>query len=202
MDPAAPKVAKPARKPRTIAGEKAKANLLIREATELKPGERMCKAKVKIREDLTRPAGPDNPFLRNDDGTVQTRPCKNFPISGGTVCHKHGGRAPAVKRKAEKRLLAMVEPALVRLGGLAQQEEHLPTALGAIQVILQRAGSSTAIGPLAKDVGDKDSRPIININIKPGGLEKPVVAIGVQQVLVSPGDIEGEMVERDDEDDA
>jgi hypothetical protein len=37
---------------------------------------------------------------------AQTRtgePCRNFAILGGRVCHAHGGRAPQVKRAAERR---------------------------------------------------------------------------------------------------
>lgn len=37
-----------------------------------------------------------------DDGTL--RPCRSYPIRGGTVCSKHGGNAPQVRAKAGKRL--------------------------------------------------------------------------------------------------
>ena len=33
------------------------------------------------------------------------KPCRLPPVRGATVCHKHGGRAPQVKRAAERRLL-------------------------------------------------------------------------------------------------
>lgn len=36
------------------------------------------------------------------------KPCKLFPIKGGAVCHKHGGRAPQVKNKAKERIKAYV----------------------------------------------------------------------------------------------
>ena len=36
--------------------------------------------------------------------------CKRGSIPGGTVCHKHGGSAPQVKRKAEERLADLIDP--------------------------------------------------------------------------------------------
>lgn len=147
-----------------------------------------CKGKVKLRDEAGEP-------LKNPDGTYLTRPCKQLPIKGGTVCMKHGGAAPQVRAKANRRLLAMVEPALVRLADLVQQEAHLPTALGAIQVVLARAGAN-AIGPQAKDAGG-DQRPIINIGIKVGGIDKPVVSVGMLPAAVNStaDDVEeGELV--------
>jgi hypothetical protein len=32
-------------------------------------------------------------------------PCKLYPVHGSTVCHKHGGRAPQVRAKAQLRLV-------------------------------------------------------------------------------------------------
>lgn len=191
------------RKPRTINKEKEKANKLIREAGQLKTGERICEGRVKLRPDMSRPGGLDNPYFLNEDGSIQTRPCEKPPIKGGLVCMSHGGAAPQVRKKAEKRLLAMVEPALIRLEALVAQEEHLPTALGALRTVLERAGS-TAIGPLVKEAGDKDTRPIINIGIRVGGIDKPVVSIGMQ--VPKEGDdeaaAEGEIVDDLDGDDS
>ena len=82
----------------------------------------------------------------------------------------HGGGAPQVRAKANLRLLALVEPSLVRLGDLIQQSEHMPTALGAIRTVLERAGTVTPIGPLGKDTHEDSSRPVVNIAIAIGGL--------------------------------
>jgi hypothetical protein len=38
--------------------------------------------------------------------------CKRQAIAGGSVCPVHGGSAPQVKKKAQARLLALVDPAL------------------------------------------------------------------------------------------
>ena len=38
--------------------------------------------------------------------------CGNDAIKGGTVCHKHGGSAPQVKKAAALRLAELVDPAI------------------------------------------------------------------------------------------
>jgi hypothetical protein len=160
------------------------ARQLITQAMTLNDG-RLCKGKVKLRDE----AGE---YIRDETGAVQTRPCKRRPIRGGTVCPYHGGKAPQVKKKAERRMLAMVEPALVELEVLYTQNDHLPTKLGAIRTVLERAGAN-AIGALSKDTGEKDTRPVINIGIRVGGIPLP----GDQQQLtvnLPMNQIEGEVV--------
>ena len=178
---------------RSLERQREKSARLLREASAIQPDERKCRGKVKLRTDVSKPVGPDNPHLLDENGLVQTRPCKNNAIRGGFVCTKHGGAAPQVRKKANKRLLAMVEPSIIRLEALIHQDEHMPTALGAIRTVLERAGSNTPIGPMAKETGEKDMRPIINIGIKVGGIETPVVSVGMQV-------LEGE-VERDNDPD-
>lgn len=146
-----------------------RADALVAEAAEIKKGERQCK---HVRKDQTR--------------------CKRYAIKGGFVCMKHGGGAPQVRRKANLRLLAMVEPSIIRLGELSQQKVHLPTALGAIKTILERAGG-TAIGVL-KETGDKDARPIIQIGIQVGGITPKVET----HFLPAPA-VEGEVADVDGE---
>lgn len=171
-----------------------RANQLVKTAATILEGERRCNGKVKLRPDMKRRVGPDNPYLRNEDGSIQTRPCESPPIRGGTICPSHGGKAPQVQRKAQMRLLAMVEPSLVRLEALIHQEEHMPTALGAIRTVLERAGDA-AIGPLKKAAEGGDNRPIINIGtIEIGGL-KPVVAARVNHELLPAASTEGEIVD-------
>lgn len=85
--------------------------------------------------------------------------CKKSPILGGTVCHKHGGNAPQVRRKAAERMLALVDPALSTLDKSMKNEArcvncsqpcgHLTdakVAVRAAQVVLDRTG----FGPQSK----------------------------------------------------
>lgn len=172
-----------------------RANALVKTAAAHIEGERQCHGRVKLRPDMKRRAGPDNPYLLLPTGEIQTRPCEAPPIRGGTVCVRHGGRAPQVRKNADRRLLAMVEPSLIRLEALIHQEEHMPTALGAIRTVLERAGSA-AIGPLKTDAGEKDARPIINIGIKVGGIDAPVVK--VMEGLLPAAIVDAEVTENID----
>lgn len=140
------------------------ARQLVNQAMTLNE-KRLCTGRAKLRDE-------NGEILRDEAGAARTRPCKNRPITGGTVCSYHGGKAPQVKRKAEKRLLAMVEPAMAELEVLYTQNDHLPTKLGAIRTVLERAGTKNPIGALSKDTGETDTRPIIQIgNINLGGLD-------------------------------
>jgi hypothetical protein len=172
---------------KSIATRKRNAHDLILEAKTLKNDkERVCNGTVKVRDE----AGN---VIHNADGSVRRRPCKAKAIKGGTVCCKHGGAAPQVKRKAQKRLLAMVEPSLIRLEALVQQEQHLPTALGAIKTVLERAGTDMPMGPLAKDnSGERDMRPVINIGIAVGGITRKVA---VDPAAMPAAAIEGDVEE-------
>jgi hypothetical protein len=66
-------------------------------------------------------------------------PCKAWAIQGGTVCATHGGRAPQVKRKAEERLQALVDPAIVALQEIVSDAKH-PQRMAAVKEILERDG--------------------------------------------------------------
>jgi hypothetical protein len=52
----------------------------------------------------------------------------------------HGGGAPQVQAAARARLLALVDPALVRLGQLVQEKKQVAVALGAVKDVLDRNG--------------------------------------------------------------
>lgn len=130
--------------------------------------------------------------------TTAGKPCGKYAIKGGRVCQTHGGSAPQVKKAAAKRLLAMVEPALVELQELVMQNVHLPSKLGAIRTVLERGGDN-AIGALKKQAETHDARPVINIGIKVGGIDKPIVSVGM---LPPAADVEeGEIVGDDETDD-
>lgn len=159
---------------KSVGEAKALAAKLIAQARALEEGERICTGKAKVRDAEGKPVvGPD--------GKIVKRPCKNHAIRGGFVCQMHGGSAPQVRKKAARRLLAMAEPAMIRLGELAHQDGHLPTALGAVKEILERAGNfEQALGPKAARAEEKDTRPIINIGIV-GGV--PLVTVQGKPVL-------------------
>lgn len=68
-------------------------------------------------------------------------PCGASPVRGATVCNKHGGSAPQVKRKAQERLLEGVPKMLKMLRELASNEDLPPQVrLAAIRDWLDRAG--------------------------------------------------------------
>jgi len=96
------------------------------------------------------------------------RPCRNWAIKGGTVCPYHGGKAPQVKAAAQRRLQAMLDPALTELNTLIHQNAHLPSKLGAISMVANRTLGKVGDN---KDKGNKG--PVINIGFGLGAM--PVV---------------------------
>ncbi len=67
--------------------------------------------------------------------------CRQRPIRGGTVCHKHGGSAPQVKAAAARRLAVLVDPAISVLEKtLRAVNEHPAQALAAAKDVLDRTG--------------------------------------------------------------
>lgn len=72
--------------------------------------------------------------------------CRHKSIIGGTVCPKHGGTRPDVKRKAALRLAEMVNPALFVLGKIMMDDEAKHAdRLRAVENVLDRAGHSRAV---------------------------------------------------------
>lgn len=113
------------------------------------------------------------------------RPCRNWAIKGGTVCPYHGGKAPQVKAAAQRRLQAMLDPALHELNVLIHQDAHLPSKLGAISNVMNRT-----LGKVGetKDKGQKGA--VINIGFGIG-------AMPAQQNLT----LQVSKTQQDDEDD-
>lgn len=81
--------------------------------------------------------------VRHSDGDL----CRKPAISGGTVCPSHGAQFPRVKDAAKARLQSMVPKALNRLEVLADQDNHLPTAMRAVEQILDRTLGPVKSGP-------------------------------------------------------
>lgn len=67
-------------------------------------------------------------------------PCRLPPVKGAAVCHKHGGSAPQVKRKAAERIANASDVAAVKLVQLIQ-DPSVPYAiqLAAAKDLLDRA---------------------------------------------------------------
>ena len=66
--------------------------------------------------------------------------CQKTSIRGGTVCRFHGGSAPQVIARAERRLRAMVDPMIDRLEQLAHQTDNPKVAAECVRDALDRAG--------------------------------------------------------------
>jgi hypothetical protein len=76
---------------------------------------------------------------RKKDGTQ----CLKAPIEGGTVCSKHGGRAPHIKNAARARIENAADRLARQLLGIAMDENAKPEIrLAAIRDALDRAGLS------------------------------------------------------------
>lgn len=69
--------------------------------------------------------------------------CKKAPILGGTVCSKHGGRAPHIKAAAKARLENAADRLAKQLLGMAEDPKMPPAVkLAALKDALDRAGMS------------------------------------------------------------
>jgi hypothetical protein len=60
-------------------------------------------------------------------------------MRGCNVCRSHGGAAPQVKRRAEERLAALVDPAIDELRKLLRSKSPA-VVLGAVKDVLDRNG--------------------------------------------------------------
>jgi hypothetical protein len=68
------------------------------------------------------------------------RRCRKLPLPGGYVCVIHGGKAPQVRKLAEKRLEALALPVIHALAHWTQQREFPATAATTIIAVLDRTG--------------------------------------------------------------
>ena len=66
--------------------------------------------------------------------------CRRAPIKGGTVCPKHGGRAPQVRAAAQQRLLMATDNLMANLLKIATSGESEAVRLRATMDALDRAG--------------------------------------------------------------
>lgn len=66
--------------------------------------------------------------------------CKRRPIPGGNVCTNHGGKAPQVKRRAQLRLLELIDPAIATLAREMATATKSSDRQRAANSLLDRAG--------------------------------------------------------------
>lgn len=75
--------------------------------------------------------------------TATTRdgmPCSNAAIKGGNVCRMHGGSAPQTRRKANLRLIELIDPAIATLAREMTTADKSSDRQNAANSILDRAG--------------------------------------------------------------
>ena len=67
--------------------------------------------------------------------------CRAPAIKGGNVCRQHGGSLPGVRKAANDRLMAMVEPAMLQLRRIIDKPDTSDAdKLRGIQLVLDRTG--------------------------------------------------------------
>lgn len=128
----------------------------------------------------------------NEDGTM--RYCGRWAIAGGTVCPKHGGSAPQVKKAAQARLTELLERKVERLNEISEQSDHMPSALGATQSIINRVMGKVGDAPKRENQGTTIQ---IGINLSGGG--KPSISVAQLPAGSDPDVIDADVNDADDE---
>jgi hypothetical protein len=127
------------------------------------------------------------------------RRCDRWAIAGGTVCEKHGGKAPNVVKAAKQRLEALLLRKIERLDEISEQNCHMPSALGATQAIINRTMGKVGDAPKKVDTGTT-----IQIGIALTGDIKPDVKTLQIGPAISQRDeediTEAEMIDDDEQD--
>ena len=104
------------------------------------------------------------------------RPCGKEAMHGLEVCCIHGGGTKAAKDAAKARLLEELNPTISRLVQIRDQDEHLPSALGAATHIMNRVlGKPDAID---KDKGA--GKPTIIIGVAIGGIPRQSIKVAAE----------------------
>jgi hypothetical protein len=88
--------------------------------------------------------------------------CRNTPIAGGTVCVSHGGSIPAVKAAAQRKMIALIDPALSTLYRSLVECDEWPSKIRAALGILDRAG----MGPGSTLTLDTDKSDLSQLSMK------------------------------------
>lgn len=72
--------------------------------------------------------------------------CKRAATPGTWVCATHGSRAPAVRAKAQLRLMELVNPATAKLARILASTQDDRVALKAVEMIFDRTGLHPKVG--------------------------------------------------------
>jgi hypothetical protein len=86
----------------------------------------------------------------------QGQPCQNPAREGSTVCRNHGGNAPQVRRKANLRLIELIDPAIGTLAREMVQAGKSNDRQAAANSILDRAGV-----PRKAEISSDDARALL-----------------------------------------
>ena len=83
--------------------------------------------------------------------------CGQRAIPGGHVCKFHGGAAPQVRKKAQLRLIELIDPAIATLAREMIQADGSSDRQRAANSILDRAG----VPRVTKEITEEDSRTVL-----------------------------------------
>ncbi len=117
------------------------------------------------------------------------RLCDRWAVNGLRVCPIHGGSTKAAKAAAQEFLTNELMPTMKRLRDIRDQDDHLPSALGAATHLANRI-----LGKPDSTERDKGAgAPIIRIGMALGGLpgqNKLQVAVQVEPSRIDDSDDE------------
>ncbi len=90
------------------------------------------------------------------------QPCQASAIRGGTVCRSHGGSASQVREAARRRLLELVDPALVRLDRIIRESNDERIVLAALKEVLTRAGIDPPVEDLEREMDVRTAEMVLD----------------------------------------
>lgn len=106
-------------------------------------------------QDLMRVVDPNETLPRRCHATSKGtgEQCKQVPVPGATVCKYHGGGAPQVRKKAQLRLIELIDPAITTLAREMATADSSADRQRAANSILDRAGMgrTTPDGEVARE---------------------------------------------------
>ncbi|MGW0172732.1 hypothetical protein ACWDUM_02685 [Rhodococcus sp. NPDC003322] len=112
-------------------------------------------------------------------------PCRKTAIKGGTVCMTHGGAAPAVRAKAQTRLVMASDPAARELIRMMKDPNVSDSVkLRAAETILDRAGLSAKTAVSVEVGPSKPFEEILTTALSGGSRAESRAARGIEEKAV------------------